>query len=126
MIWVPHGTSMWQVRDSKQQNGQYKDNIKDAKEKLITMKTKQGMKFAIGKPANIETYRHAIAERGWGALNYVLLDHPELKAINDHVDMVNLTDNGDRYFPQESLHNLNTTKGFAGEKVDLFLEDRAK
>jgi hypothetical protein len=59
-------------------------------------------------------------------LNYVLLDHPELKAIKDRADMVNLTDDGDRFFPQEPLHNMNTTEGLAGETVDLFLEDRAK
>jgi hypothetical protein len=33
---------MWKVGDSKQQNGQYKDNSNDAKEKLLTMKTKKG------------------------------------------------------------------------------------
>jgi hypothetical protein len=62
---------------------------------------------------NIETDKDAISDIGWGPLNYVFLDHPELKAIKDRVDMVNLTDDGDRYFPQESLHNLNMTKELA-------------
>jgi hypothetical protein len=51
--------------------------------------------------------KHAIAERGWGALNYVLIDHPELKALQDRVNMVNLRYDGGRYFPQESPNNLN-------------------
>jgi hypothetical protein len=104
------------------------------------MKTTQGMKFAIGKPdtmwivkyawdksfVNIETNKYVISYRGWGGLIYMLLDHPELKAIKDHLDMMNLTDDGDRYFPQESLHNMNMTEGLAGETVELLLEDRAK
>jgi hypothetical protein len=56
---VPYGTSMWQVGDSKEQNGQYKDKSKDAKKKLITMKTKQGMKFAIGNPNIMRIVRRA-------------------------------------------------------------------
>jgi hypothetical protein len=74
----------------------------------------------------IETNKHAIAERGWGPLNYVLLDHPELKAIEDRVSLVTLRDDGDRYFPQENLNYLNTTEGIAGETIELFLEEKAR
>jgi hypothetical protein len=70
--------------------------------------TKQGLKFTIIKQdtmwivhyaweksfARIETNMHVIAERGWGPLNYVLLDHPELKAIEDRVSLVTLRDYG--------------------------------
>jgi hypothetical protein len=80
IIGVPYGTSLWQAGDSKQHNGQYKDMSKDAKEKLLNMKTKQWIKFVIGWPdimwivryaldtsfVNIETNKHTIAKRGWG------------------------------------------------------------
>jgi hypothetical protein len=39
-IGVPYGTILWQVGDSKHQNGQYKDKSKEGKEKALTMKTK--------------------------------------------------------------------------------------
>jgi hypothetical protein len=90
-------------------NGQYKDKSKDGKENIVTMKTKHRIKFSIVKQdvmwivrytwdksfAHIEMNKDAIAERGWGALNYILLDHPELQAIQDRVNMVNLHDDGD-------------------------------
>jgi hypothetical protein len=58
--------------------------------------------------------KHAIAERGWGSLHYFLLDHPELKVLQDRVNMVNLRDDGDRYFPQELISKLNTIEGVVG------------
>jgi hypothetical protein len=127
-IGIPYGTSLWQVGDSKQQNGQYKDKSKEGKERLLTMETKQGLRFTIVKQdimwivryaweksfSRVETNKHAIAARGWGTLNYGLLDHPELKAIEDRVSMVTLRYDGDRYFQQKSLNDLNTTEGIAG------------
>jgi hypothetical protein len=103
------------------------------------MKTKRGLRFTIVKQdimwivryaweksfARVETHKHAIAERGWGPFNYVLLDHPELKQIEDRVSMVTLRDGGDRYFPQESLNDLNTTEGIAGDTIELFMEEKA-
>jgi hypothetical protein len=139
-IGVPYGTSLWQVGDSKQQNGQYKDKSKEGKEKVLTMKIKRGLKFTIIKQdimwivryawetsfARIETNKHAVAERGWGPLNYVLLDHPELKAIEDRVSLVTLRDDGDRYFPQKNLNYLNTMEGIAGDTIELFLEEKSR
>jgi hypothetical protein len=43
-IGVPYGTSMWQVGDSIEQNGQYKDKLKNAKEQLLALKDKHGIK----------------------------------------------------------------------------------
>jgi hypothetical protein len=40
--------------------------------------------------------------------------------------MVNLHDDGDRYYLQESLHNLNTTEGVTREAFDSFLEERSQ
>jgi hypothetical protein len=76
--------------------------------------------------ARIQTNKHAIPERGWGPLNYVLLDHPELKAIEDRVSLVTFRDDGDRYFPQENLNSLNITEGIAGDTIKLFLEEKAR
>jgi hypothetical protein len=48
-IGVPYGTSIWQVRDSNQQNGQYTNKSKEGNERVLTMKTKHGLRFAIIK-----------------------------------------------------------------------------
>jgi hypothetical protein len=34
---VPYGTSLWQVGDSIEQNGQYKEELKDTKEQLLAL-----------------------------------------------------------------------------------------
>jgi hypothetical protein len=108
-IGVPYGTSLWRVGDSKQQNAQYKDKPKEGKGGILTMKAKHGLRFTIIKQyvmwivryawekpfARVETNKHAIAKRGCGPLNYILLDHPKLKALQDRVNMVNLRDDGD-------------------------------
>jgi hypothetical protein len=98
-IGVPYGTSMWQVGDSIEQNGQYKDKLKNAKEQLLALKDKHGMKFTLTRHdtmwlvryawensfVRVRTKKQAIAERGWGPLNYLLLDHPELQEIEERV-----------------------------------------
>jgi hypothetical protein len=76
--------------------------------------------------ARTETNAHAIAERGWGPMNDVLLDHTELKAIEDRASLVTLRDDGDRYFPQENLNYLNTTEGISGDTFKLFLEEKVR
>jgi hypothetical protein len=76
--------------------------------------------------ARIEPNLHAITERVLGLVNFVLLDHPELKVISDRVNMVNLRDDDDMDFPQESFYNLSTIEGVAGGTVDLFMEEKAK
>jgi hypothetical protein len=70
----------------------------------------------------------AIAERGWGALNYVLLDHPELQETKDRVESIN-----DIYEKQvmdgveiTDLTSLNTDKGSMGSMgliMDMFLDN---
>jgi hypothetical protein len=67
----------------------------------------------------------AVAERGWGALNYVLLDHPELQETKDRVESIN-----NIYKKQvmdgveiTGLTLLNTDKGSMGLTIDMFLDN---
>jgi hypothetical protein len=39
--------------------------------------------------AHIETNKKAIAVHGWGPLNYIRLDHPELQETKDRVRSIN-------------------------------------
>lgn len=89
---VPYATSLWQVGDASEQNGNFKSAWSKEKEKLIKQKIRLEMPrkiepenvmpllnrtFHIGfnnKQANLK----AVSDRGWAPLNYILLDHPDL------------------------------------------------
>ena len=91
-IGVPYGTHIWQVADSCELNGTMKI--------FLTIAKREYLKFLRGgrttfSPRDIcplvrsaweasyaktEFGQKAIAERGWGPLNYVLLNHPQLQA----------------------------------------------
>eukprot|EP00985_Skeletonema_marinoi_P028836 scaffold26100_cov195-Skeletonema_marinoi.AAC.1 len=45
---VPYGTSLWQVGDSEQQNGNYKMVLSEAKDKLLLKKSDLGLPRGIG------------------------------------------------------------------------------
>jgi hypothetical protein len=95
-VGVPYGTSHWQVGDSTEQNGCYKMAVTKAKRELLTKKADARREYAIEKYdivcivneaweksfARIETNRKAIAERGWGPLNYNCLTDPELQLLS--------------------------------------------
>jgi hypothetical protein len=75
--------------------------------------------------ARVDTTLKAIAERGWGPLNYVLLDRPELQETNDRVQSIN-----EIYEKQvmdgveiTDLTLLNTDKGSMGLTMDMFLDN---
>ena len=94
-IGVPYGTSLWQVADSKEQNGSYKIAIAKAKKQLLEKR----LDMYLDSPgiyatdimiivnnaweqsfARIDLNKKAISDRGWGPLNYNLLNDEDIKA----------------------------------------------
>ena len=90
-IGVPYGTHLWQVVDSEQLNGSFSIAFTKAKKKLYELKQGDKKRFytsdiiplinalwgsSFGKT---DSARKAIAERGWGPLNYNLLLHKHLQ-----------------------------------------------
>ena len=89
---VPYGTHIWQVADSPQLNGLFKSMLARLKQLYFSKRSTLGQQsfemsdivplvrraweqsFAIQTNA-----KKAIAERGWGPLNYVCLDHPDVR-----------------------------------------------
>jgi hypothetical protein len=66
-----------------------------------------------------------IAERDWGPLKYMLLDHPELQETKDRVESIH-----DIYKKQvmdgvetTDFTSLNTDKGSMGLTMDIFLDN---
>jgi hypothetical protein len=90
---IPHATSYWQVGDSPQQNGHFKQLLGKAKKDLVTFKIRHNMPVAINSEdiipllnkawvssfANKASNQKAIALRGWFPLNRNLLLHKEIK-----------------------------------------------
>ena len=93
-IGIPYGTSLWQVADSKEQNGSFKIAIGKAKQRLLEKRLDMYMDSPGIYPTDImsivnDAWDHsfalvasnqkAIADRGWGPLNYALLDDDDIK-----------------------------------------------
>ena len=87
---VPYGTHIWQVQDSSELNGVFKIELAKAKAMYLKFKPANKQRFVPSDIipllntaweksfAIVSRGRKAIVERGWGPLNYVLLDHPEI------------------------------------------------
>ena len=91
---VPYGTALWQVEDSKDQNGSFNIALTKAKQKLLEYKVNKCMPGTLEATDMIPlinkawehsfarelTNKKAITERGWNPLNYNLLTYPEIRA----------------------------------------------
>ena len=91
---VPYGTALWQVGDSKEQNGSFNISMTKAKVDLLELKESKCMNGnnsvtdiipLINKSwhssfARIDKNRNAICERGWFPLNRNLLTMPEIRS----------------------------------------------
>jgi hypothetical protein len=92
LIGVPYGTHLWQVADSSEQNGSFKNELKRAKQYVIRKKGELHLPMQVEKTdivgivhrafdvsfGNIVNSKKAIRNRGWNPLNYNLLDDKEL------------------------------------------------
>lgn len=92
---VPYGTALWQVGDSKEQNGSFNIAFARAKQDLLQFKINKMTQDSSLRPtdlmpliniawersfARVEQNKRAIVERGWNPLNYNLLTNSELRA----------------------------------------------
>jgi hypothetical protein len=137
-IGVPYGTSMWQVGDSTEQNGTFKIESKEANADTVRNKIGAGLPVTLEKTdivrivnvawqesfARVDMNKRAIVARGWGPLNYILLDHPELQETKERVQSIN-----EIYAKQVrdgvgivDLTLLNTEKGAMGMCMEKFLD----
>ena len=112
-IGVPYGTSLWQVADSKQQNGSFKIAVSKAKKKLLEKR----LDIYMDSPgifstdimilindaweqsfARVDFNKKAISDRGWNPLNYSLLNDEDIKAT--------MTDS--EHFEYQSMLKMNS------------------
>jgi len=130
-IGVPYGTSYWQVGDSTEQNGCFKMAIAKAKREPVDKKENAGLLGTIEKTdivslvsqawnasfTRVDNNKKAVAERGWGPLNYNLLLHPEINLKKEKGFQLNSSiDPGD----------LNFSTGIAGSLTDKIVLFRSR
>ena len=128
-IGLPYGTSYWQVGDSSEQNGCFKMALTRYKRELLGRRESVHEEFAIHKDdiaylvhqawmdsfARVPQNKKAIAERGWGPLNYRCLLDPEIVATQ-HKEQSNI----------ELAEQLNLSNGLAGSLIDTILDSRLR
>ena len=93
-IGVPYGTDLWQVGDSKEQNGSYNMSLTKNKEKMFQEREKRCMEPTI-QPydimplvnaawkdsfSKVATNKNAISERGWFPYNRALLLNAQIRS----------------------------------------------
>ena len=85
-IEVHYGTALWQVGDSKEQNGSFNNATTKAKDELPAFKESIGLSYGLvptdmmpvinnswrQSVARIEKNKHVISDRGWNPLNRAL------------------------------------------------------
>ena len=127
---VPYGTALWQVGDSKEQNGSFNIAFNKAKQELLEYKIKKMSQDCSLKPtdliplinvaweksfARVQQNKKAIAERGWNPLNYNLLTNPDLRATMTVAER--LTESSKVTLPPSFLRN-NSNVCTSSDSVD--------
>jgi hypothetical protein len=132
---VPYATHIWQVGDSKEQNGSYKRKESEMKDLLVIEKKRRGLpqvfkstdivpivNFAWKESfARTEGNRNAIFERGWNPCNYFLLTKPEVLRTRGDLQATNDT-RSTAINPADV--QVNTEVGHAATVLDFLFEQR--
>jgi hypothetical protein len=145
---VPYGTHLWQVADAPELNGSFKINMWKAKRAYLKYRTLENQKFVItdviplvnmawhGSFTRADRARKAILQRGWGPLNYCLLDHPKLIRLDssDIRPTATVSSDGMSTIPSSnnsmditlSIDNLNVEGPVVSSMLDLLVDNKAK
>jgi hypothetical protein len=131
-IGVPYGTSLWQVGDIEEQNGTFNVECKKSKADTVTAKILVGLPATLERSdivrifhvtwmkllVRVETNKRAIAACGWGPLNYIMLDHPELQQTNDKVRSIK------EIYEQQVKDGVDIVNLTMGLTMDMFLDHK--
>ena len=144
-IGVPYGTSLWQVADSKEQNGSFKIALSKIKKKILT----QRLDLMMNKPdlsatdiipmvnyawdqsfVRVDKNLKAIQDRGWGPLNYALLTDKQIQATMTESEsksyammLKQSTATTDMPFQQQTTISHDSTINTASETISTLTND---
>jgi molybdopterin converting factor small subunit len=148
-IGVPYATHYWQVADSSELNGTYKMALTKGKEVHFLAKPPghKGWSMTDIVPlvnyayplsfGNIQRGRKAISDRGWGPLNYILLQNPDILSTKGKTEAETEAENSDPSRTEtetsteaktswSAVASLNTKKGYAGELMEGMVREAMK
>ena len=129
-IGVPYGTALWQVGDSKEQNGSFNIALSKAKQKLLEKKELLGLppsltdtdmmpiiNYAWNRSfARVDKNQQAITDRGWNPLNRALLIDNDIRATMTRQEKLNETsENSNVILPQTS--NINSDQSTSATTI---------
>jgi hypothetical protein len=74
----------------------------------------------------VDTNKRAIAALGWGPLNYIIIDHPEVPETKKRLQSISeIYAKQVKYGVEVTyLTSLNTEKGYVGVCMDIFLDHK--
>jgi hypothetical protein len=137
-IGVPYATHIWQVADSPQLNGSFKTELTRAKRRFFDIKSQRGhqnfeMTDIVPLVAHawtksfgvVQNAKTSIAHRGWGPLNFVLLDHPDVRKIVHNESATNQQQQTTET-SSFNFRSVNTTEGFAGNILEKIVSEHIK
>ena len=119
-IGVPYGTALWQVGDSKEQNGSFNMAMSKAKQELLEFKTRHTFENPTLQPtdliplinkawkqsfARVDKNRNAISSRGWNPLNRNLLLDPLIRQTMTEKEKAMESTSNDYKVPSLVLNN---------------------
>ena len=131
-IGVPYATHLWQVANSSEFNGAFKIGLTKAKKRYLKFKPIAKKRFCLsdiiplvnhawGKSfGRADVAKKAVANRGWGPLNYVLLDSPKLIQLDKGMKRKLVALN------PELLENVNLDGDVAGGYIAMIFDDQLK
>ncbi len=131
---VPYATSLWQVGDLAENNGTFKTEWYQEKDRLLLWKNEREMERVICHYdvipllnkvfhkafGRVEVNQRAISDRGWGPLNRKLLEHPHL--VSDK----SFENNSSQSSNVLSGLNISNAEGVAGLVLDRIVRERVK
>ena len=134
-IGVPYGTALWQVGDSKEQNGSFNIAMSRAKQQLVELKETMGLPPSLNDQdlmpiinqawqqsfAKVATNKKAISDRGWSPLNRAILRNEDLRATMTRQEAANEAKSSSSIILPAAFcandQSLSTTSNYSGTTI---------
>lgn len=134
-IGVPYGTHIWQVHDASSMNGSFKMLLNKSKMEYLKhrcgeMKCRMTYVIPLVSMSWEESFgradraKRAIGRRGWGPLNYILLDH--VKLFRHDKQQKQICSNQQAIGISDDLIEINDEGPLLNSCLDTLIEKRLK
>lgn len=136
---VPYGTALWQIGDSKEQNGSFNIALTRAKQELVEYREAKCLPPKLQSTdliplinkawsqsfARISKNKKAILDRGWNPLNKALLTLPEIRATMTDEERKSEVECDDIKLPTKPNNQYDSTIADASDSTTVTESDRS-